>query len=50
MHPTCNRLRELVVRHELEDLRAGLFEDGDIDGQVELLRMRAAWPLRCPDA
>jgi hypothetical protein len=36
-------------RAEFQDLGVGLVEVGDVEVQVELLRVRAVWPLRCPE-
>src|ERR1700722_438236 len=36
-------------RGRFEDPRVGLVEIGDVDVKVELLRVRAVWPLRRPE-
>jgi hypothetical protein len=36
-------------RAELQNSRVGLIEVGDVDVQVELLRVGVVWPLRRPE-
>jgi hypothetical protein len=47
--PPTARVDVQQRRADLDDLRMGLIEDGDIDVQVELLGMGALWPFRCPE-